>query len=146
MTPVRWQKISQLFHAALEREGDDRAAFLADACGGDEALRCELESLLAQPASTQASFLNAPALSHAAQIVSDVARIGAGRTSPGKGKELFYLAPDDRLMTVPIRFSSQTATLSNLEHRLGCSSPAWAARPAPDTDSNKWFVRMVSRS
>jgi tetratricopeptide (TPR) repeat protein/predicted Ser/Thr protein kinase len=35
-----------LFIAALEREGADRDAFLADACGGDTALREEVESLL----------------------------------------------------------------------------------------------------
>jgi eukaryotic-like serine/threonine-protein kinase len=35
-----------LFIAALEREGSDREAFLADACGDDTALREEVESLL----------------------------------------------------------------------------------------------------
>ena len=35
-----------LFIAALEREGADRLAFLADACGDDTALREEVESLL----------------------------------------------------------------------------------------------------
>jgi len=35
-----------LFIAALEREGAERVAFLADACGGDTALRQEVESLL----------------------------------------------------------------------------------------------------
>ena len=71
MMPDRWQQISQLYHAALARDGDDRAAFLAEACHEDEPLRRELESLLAQPASAQA-FLDAPALACAAQIVSDV--------------------------------------------------------------------------
>ena len=35
-----------LFIAALEREGPDREAFLAEACGGDTGLRAEVESLL----------------------------------------------------------------------------------------------------
>src|SRR5688572_27907217 len=35
-----------LFIAALEREGAERDAFLADACGGDTALREEVQSLL----------------------------------------------------------------------------------------------------
>jgi eukaryotic-like serine/threonine-protein kinase len=35
-----------LFIAALDREGADREAFLADACGNDTALRNEVESLL----------------------------------------------------------------------------------------------------
>ena len=59
MTPDRWQQISQLYHAALTRDGGDRAAFLAEACGRDEPLRCEVESLLAQPASAQ-GFLDGP--------------------------------------------------------------------------------------
>jgi serine/threonine-protein kinase len=48
MTPERWEKVGRLFHSALEREGDDRAAHLQQACAGDDALRQEVESLLAQ--------------------------------------------------------------------------------------------------
>src|SRR5712671_2607278 len=70
MTPDRWQQISQLYHAALTHNGDDRAAFLAEACGGDGPLRREVESLLAQPASAQ-GFLDGEALARAAQMVSD---------------------------------------------------------------------------
>src|SRR6185295_4600438 len=45
MTPERYEQIGQLYHAALEREPADRAAFLAEACGDDE-LRREVVSLL----------------------------------------------------------------------------------------------------
>ena len=44
--PERWQKIEQLYHAALEREAERRAAFLAEACAGDEALHREVSSLI----------------------------------------------------------------------------------------------------
>ena len=47
MTPERWQEIERLYHAALERDDDQRAAFLADACPDDEELCREVESLLA---------------------------------------------------------------------------------------------------
>ncbi len=47
MTPERWQQIEQLYHAALEREPAERAAFLAQACAGDEALQQEVATLLA---------------------------------------------------------------------------------------------------
>ena len=47
MTPERWQQIQELYHAALKREPSQRAAFLKEACAGDEALRREVESLLA---------------------------------------------------------------------------------------------------
>jgi serine/threonine protein kinase len=43
----RLQLIEVLFHAALARPVDAREAFLADACGGDEALQREVSELLA---------------------------------------------------------------------------------------------------
>jgi serine/threonine protein kinase len=46
-SPQRWQEIDRIFAAALEREPAERAAFLDQACGGDEQLRREVESLLA---------------------------------------------------------------------------------------------------
>jgi len=50
-TADRWGRIETLYHRALEHAPGDRAAFLADACGGDETLRREVESLLDQPVS-----------------------------------------------------------------------------------------------
>ena len=44
----RWRRIESLCHAALARPAEDRAAYLAEACGGDEALREEVESLVAE--------------------------------------------------------------------------------------------------
>ena len=46
-TPTRWQEIDRIFAAALDCEPAARAAFLAEACGGDEQLRAQVESLLA---------------------------------------------------------------------------------------------------
>ena len=48
ITPERWQQIKRLYHAALTRDADQRAAFLRGACPTDDALRHEVESLLAQ--------------------------------------------------------------------------------------------------
>jgi serine/threonine-protein kinase len=42
----RWRRVRELFDAALDREPDDRAAFLAAECGDDEDLRREVASLL----------------------------------------------------------------------------------------------------
>src|SRR5437870_1406758 len=66
----RWRQTSHLYHAALELEVRQRAAFLEQACAGDEGLRLEVESLLAQPASADA-FLAQPAAALAAQLVGD---------------------------------------------------------------------------
>ena len=46
MTPERWQQIETLYHAALERAPETRAAFLADACAEDSDLQREVEALL----------------------------------------------------------------------------------------------------
>ena len=48
MTPERWQRVEQLLHSALKLEENHRADFLKQACDGDEALRGEVESLLAR--------------------------------------------------------------------------------------------------
>ena len=48
MTPERWQQIEELYHAADTRPASERAAFLANACPHDEALRREVESLLSE--------------------------------------------------------------------------------------------------
>ena len=47
MKPDRWQQVKELFQKALERDGDEREAFLAEVCADDTTLRVELESLLA---------------------------------------------------------------------------------------------------
>ena len=46
MTSERWKQIERLYHGALDRASHEQAQYLADACGGDEALRAEVESLL----------------------------------------------------------------------------------------------------
>ncbi len=46
------RRLEELFHRAAELHGDARRAFLAEACAGDDALRRELESLLASDART----------------------------------------------------------------------------------------------
>jgi eukaryotic-like serine/threonine-protein kinase len=74
MEPERWQKIERLYHAALEEEKSRRAAFLEQACAGDEALRRQVELLLAQQEKA-GSFLEAPALEVAAKtLAQDQAR------------------------------------------------------------------------
>ena len=57
MTDHRWQRIKALFEAAVERAPEERGAFLASAADGDDALRREVESLLASDAA-DAGFLD----------------------------------------------------------------------------------------
>ena len=51
MTDARWQQVKALFQATVDRPPAERAAFLAAATGSDEALRREIESLLASDTS-----------------------------------------------------------------------------------------------
>ncbi len=70
MTPERWEKVEHHYHAALELEPGQRAAFLQKTCGGDEELCREVESLLA--AHEQAgSLIAAPALEVVAKALAD---------------------------------------------------------------------------
>ena len=48
MDPERFRKIEKLYHAALEHNPNARGVFLADACGADDELLRDVESLLAQ--------------------------------------------------------------------------------------------------
>jgi serine/threonine protein kinase/Tol biopolymer transport system component len=106
MKPERWQKVKEIFHAALDRPPADRSAFVLDACGGDEALRKEVESLISSDGHGQ-DFLNSPAYEVAAgMLVDDKARLKQGRmigpfeivsfiSRGGMGE--VYLAQDRRL-------------------------------------------------
>jgi eukaryotic-like serine/threonine-protein kinase len=49
MERERWRRIEDLYHAARSLPPDARAHFLATECRGDESLRSEVESLIAQP-------------------------------------------------------------------------------------------------
>ena len=47
MTPERWAQVKALFTAAMELPAGAREAYLRTACGGDTALRAEVQSLVA---------------------------------------------------------------------------------------------------
>ncbi len=59
-TPERWARVERLYHEALAHSAHEREAFLAVACAGDDALRREIESLLAHDG--RAAFLSTPAV------------------------------------------------------------------------------------
>ena len=68
MTPERWQKIDQLFHATLAQDPSQRTRFLTGACVGDSTLRFEVESLLTFHNDSD-SFIEMPAGDIAAQLL-----------------------------------------------------------------------------
>src|SRR5262245_40396082 len=79
MESERWRRIESLDYAALECDAIERAAFLTEACAGDDELRRELESLF--EAHEQAEgFLDASALEVAAQVIAE----DQGQTMSGR--------------------------------------------------------------
>lgn len=107
MKPDRWQQVDELFHAAAERAPGDRAAFLADACAGDDSLRREVESLLAaDSAAEEMATAKLPAKVAAEMFDNPSSRLSAGQTlnqyrilSPlgAGGMGEVFLAEDSRL-------------------------------------------------
>jgi len=70
MEREHWHKVDRLFQSAFGLEESQRAAFLEQACAGDDTLKQQVESLLANAA--QASFLETPAVELAAHALKDV--------------------------------------------------------------------------
>jgi Tol biopolymer transport system component len=57
MSDQRWRRIEEICHDALERQPAARGAFLREACVGDDAMRAEVESLLANAGAAEQSGL-----------------------------------------------------------------------------------------
>ena len=83
MKPERWQQLDELFHAALEREPGERAAFLDHACVGDESLREQVEALLAGHEKA-GSFIESPAMDVAARGIAAGQESAKEEMSAGK--------------------------------------------------------------
>ena len=69
MDAERWTRVEQLCQAALERDEHEQAAFLASACGSDQELRREVESLLVHRHKAD-TFMEAGAMDAAAQALA----------------------------------------------------------------------------
>ena len=77
--PDRWALIKNLFAEAADLPGFARAAWLAEACGNDEALRAEVEKLLAADAQAEAFLENAPINNFAREQFAEGESVGAYR-------------------------------------------------------------------
>jgi len=66
MTSDRWGEIERIYHDALDRTPGERPAFIENACGGDDAMKREIWSLLEHEPAADA-FLERPALEEEAR-------------------------------------------------------------------------------
>jgi eukaryotic-like serine/threonine-protein kinase len=72
MEPERWHRVEELFQRALELDERLRPEFLGRSCEGDEMLRREVESLLAQEKKPK-HFIDSPALEVVGRLVAEEA-------------------------------------------------------------------------
>ena len=68
MTPEQYQRVGQLYHAALDLPREKRSTFLDVACAGDDELRREVESLL-RAHDDAGDFIASPAMNVAARLI-----------------------------------------------------------------------------
>jgi hypothetical protein len=70
VTPERWRRINEIFHAALDHDEGARDRFVREACASDEELVREVLSLLNSHARSH-DYLEAPAWQVAADLMRD---------------------------------------------------------------------------
>ena len=84
MTPERWREITEIFHAARERDPARREAFVAEACRDDPTLRREVEAMLV-------------GLDDAGQFGETPLFASASRPEPASPLDVIQLAPGSQL-------------------------------------------------
>ena len=137
MKAERWKQVNDLFQSAVERAPEERAAFLDEACHGDEGLRREVESLLTSYERSE-NFIELPAFEVAPELVTNdragalvgklighyriESLIGVG----GMGE--VYLARDERLgrkaalKLLPERLTTDETQLSRFKNEARSAS------------------------
>ncbi|HWX42582.1 MAG TPA: serine/threonine-protein kinase, partial [Blastocatellia bacterium] len=148
MNPDRWQEIKRIFDAALKLPPGERPGYLAGACGGDEELRREVESLL-ESFDEAPDFMQQPAVNEVAgqilrgqvkafskgqsvahyQIVSELGSGGQGTvykaldTKLGRTVALKLLPPEWTAgnETGRKRFQREAQLASSLDHPNICT-------------------------
>src|SRR5712692_5790469 len=136
MTPERWQQVKEIFQSALERAPGERSAFLSEACGADESLRKEVESLIASH-EKDGSFIDSPAYEAAAGMLASDPELTVGQrighyeilSTLGKGgMGEVYLAQDHKLgrkvalKFLPLSFTKDADRLRRFEREARAAS------------------------
>jgi TolB-like protein/Tfp pilus assembly protein PilF len=137
MTPDRWEQVSVLYRRALELRAEERDAFVFDACGNDQELLRELQSLVLADGKA-GNFLRSGAISDAARMLAEqkrIPRVGSSlahyrvlsRLGEGGMGEV-YLAEDTRLKrrvalkVLPDAFVQDRERVRRFEHEARAAS------------------------
>ena len=137
MTPEQWHRVKEVFEAALGHAPEERSAFLGQACGGDDLLCSEVESLLSSY-EQEKSFMETPAAALAAQslvkeesaalVGQQLGRYQVVREIGRGGMGVVYLAQDvslDRpvaLKLLPKHLTSDPNRLRRFEREARAAS------------------------
>jgi serine/threonine-protein kinase len=127
MAHENWQRVREVFDAALRQDPGDRQNYLNEACGDDKKLLSEVESLFSSLAKSD-EFLETPAVAHVADIIESTTRPLALGTRFGHyeliqqigsgGMGQVYLAKDqklDRRVAIKILHEKFSRDESNLK-------------------------------
>jgi serine/threonine protein kinase/Tol biopolymer transport system component len=162
LTPENWQRVKEIFEAALTRPTADRDMFLDRACDGDQSLRQEVASLLKSYREAE-TFMEVPAVQSAANsLAGDLHKLAVGQRishyeilaplgEGGMGE--VYLARDtklDRKVAIKIlpryfamdagrlqRFRHEARAASSLNHPHIC-----VIHEISETDDGRPFISM----
>ena len=132
MKADRWQKIEQIFHAALQRKPEERANFLKATCEGDRVLIGDVQALLASNQQDD-SFFETSASALAAEMFADLVGETIGPyeilSELGSGAMgIVYLAQDVRLgrkiaiKLLPSQFTSDKDRLRRFQQEARAAS------------------------
>ncbi len=119
--PPAHSRFEEVYNAALQRPPEERAEFVRAACGGDEELRSEVESLLAYD---RDSRLEAPVLRPGDrlgnfEIVGPLGKGGMGEVY--RGRDL-RLKRDVAIKTLPPQFAADAGRVARFEREARVTS------------------------